>query len=111
MSERVSNRVAAIQMVSGHDIEANLAEAKRLMTEAAAQGASVAVLPENFAVLSTRQMVDCGRQEAGPEPVIRSFLSEQAKAGNLDCGWLNACGQATGWFRYRRSGPGDLPGV
>lgn len=79
MSERVSNRVAAIQMVSGHDIEANLAEAKRLMTEAAAQGASVAVLPENFAVLSTRQMVDCGRQEAGPEPVIRSFLSEQAK--------------------------------
>ena len=37
------------------------------------------MLPENFAVLSTRQMVDCGRQEAGPGPVIRSFLSEQAK--------------------------------
>jgi len=79
MSERVSNRVAAIQMVSSHDIEANLAEAGRLLAEAAGQGAAVAVLPENFAVLATRQMVDCGRQEAGPEPVIRRFLAEQAR--------------------------------
>lgn len=79
MSKRVSNRVAAIQMVSGHDIEANLAEAEKLLTEAAAEGASVAVLPENFAVLATSQMIDCGRREAGPEPVIRSFLAKQAR--------------------------------
>ena len=79
MSKRVSNRVAAIQMVSGHDIEANLAEAQKLLKEAAAEGASVAVLPENFAVLATSQMIDCGRQEAGPEPVIRAFLAEQAR--------------------------------
>jgi nitrilase len=79
MSKRVSNRVAAIQMVSGHDIEANLAEAERLLADAAEQGASVAVLPENFAVLATHQMIDCGRREAGPEPVIRAFLSEQAR--------------------------------
>lgn len=80
MSTCVSNRVAAIQMVSGHDIQANLAEARRLLAEAAEQGACVAVLPENFAVLATHQMVDCGRQEAGLEPVIRSFLAEQARA-------------------------------
>lgn len=79
MNDRVSNRVAAIQMVSGHDIEANLAEAAQLLAEAAARGAAVAVLPENFAVLATRQMLDCGRQEAGAEPVIRKFLAEKAR--------------------------------
>lgn len=79
MSERVSSWVAAIQMVSSHDIQANLAEAERLLVEAAGQGAGVAVLPENFAVLATSQMVDCGRREAGPEPVIRAFLAQQAR--------------------------------
>ena len=79
MSERVSSRVAAIQMVSSHDIQANLAEAAKLLAEAAGQGVGVAVLPENFAVLATRQMVDCGRREAGPDPVIRAFLAQQAR--------------------------------
>ncbi|MEP3562812.1 MAG: carbon-nitrogen hydrolase family protein, partial [Marinobacter sp.] len=32
-------KVAAIQMVSGHDIEVNLAEAARLLKEAAERGA------------------------------------------------------------------------
>ncbi|MFO8141261.1 MAG: carbon-nitrogen hydrolase family protein [Marinobacter sp.] len=71
--------VAAIQMVSSHDLEANLAEAGRLLREAAAAGAKVAVLPENFAVLATAQMLACGRQEAGAESVIRRFLSGQAR--------------------------------
>lgn len=79
MNKRVSNRVAAIQMVSGHDIDANLREAEQLLARAAEQGASVAVLPENFAVLATSQMIDRGRQEAGAEPVIRTFLAEQAR--------------------------------
>lgn len=79
MSERISNRVAAIQMVSGHDIQANLAEARRLLAEAAREGATVAVLPENFAVLSTRQMLECGAREAGSDPVVRAFLAEQAR--------------------------------
>ncbi|MBC7182943.1 MAG: carbon-nitrogen hydrolase family protein, partial [Marinobacter sp.] len=75
MSECVSNRVAAIQMVSGHDIDANLAETGQLLAEAANRGAAVAVLPENFAVLATGQMIDCGRREAGSAPVIRKFLA------------------------------------
>lgn len=79
MNKRVSKRVAAIQMVSGHDIDANLREAEQLLARAAEQGASVAVLPENFAVLATSQMIDRGRQEAGSEPVIRTFLAEQAR--------------------------------
>jgi nitrilase len=80
MTTSVASQVAAIQMVSTRDIEANLQEARRLLQDAAGRGASVAVLPENFAVLSTHQMVDCGRTEAGSEAVIRSFLAAQAKA-------------------------------
>lgn len=79
MTVSVSHQVAAIQMVSTHDIEANLAEAERLLTEAAGNGTRVAVLPENFAVLATRQMVECGLTESQGEPVIRSFLARQAK--------------------------------
>ncbi|MGF2733462.1 carbon-nitrogen hydrolase family protein [Marinobacter sp. DUT-1] len=79
MSTQTKQRVAAIQMVSTRDIEANLREAERLLTDAARQGAKVAVLPENFAVLSTRDMIACGRTEAGDRPVIRDFLSVQAR--------------------------------
>ena len=38
-------RIAAIQMVSGPDVDRNLADADRLIGEAAAAGARVAVLP------------------------------------------------------------------
>ena len=79
MTTQAKQRVAAIQMVSTRDIEANLQEAERLLAEAARQGAKVAVLPENFAVLSTADMIDCGRTEAGDTPVIRDFLSAQAR--------------------------------
>lgn len=76
-------QVAAVQMVSGHDIGENLAEAARLMREAADKGARIAVLPENFAVLATGQMRACGAQEVDDEPVIRRFLAEQARALKL----------------------------
>ncbi|WBU40127.1 carbon-nitrogen hydrolase family protein [Marinobacter alkaliphilus] len=72
-------QVAAIQMVSSHNLAGNLAEAEALLRDAAAQGAKVAVLPENFAVLATAQMRECGRQESGGESVIRRFLSGQAE--------------------------------
>ncbi|MDI9244921.1 carbon-nitrogen hydrolase family protein [Marinobacter sp. CHS3-4] len=72
-------RVAAIQMVSGHDIAKNLDDAERLLAEAAKQGAKVAVLPENFAVLSTRQMLEHGQHENAPDAPIQTFLKEQAK--------------------------------
>lgn len=77
------SRVAAIQMVSGPDIESNLEEARRLLVQAAGLGARVAVLPENFAVLSTRKMLACGQLESGPDGPIRRFLGEQAAALGL----------------------------
>ena len=82
-SEGVSvqaNRVAAIQMVSGSDVDQNLEEARRLLVQAAEAGAKVAVLPENFAILSTRKMLECGRRESVPDGPVQAFLSEQAKA-------------------------------
>lgn len=79
MNTSVSNRVAAIQMVSTHDIDANLDEARKLLAKASSEGALIAVLPENFAVLATEQMVDCGQVEVSAQPVIRTFLAEQAK--------------------------------
>lgn len=75
-----ANRVAAIQMVSGHDIGSNLEEARRLLAEAARQGAKVAVLPENFAILSTRQMLEQGGHERKADGPIQAFLAEQSAA-------------------------------
>ena len=46
--------VAALQMTSVADVTANLATAERLLREAAARGACVAVLPENFALMGLR---------------------------------------------------------
>ena len=72
-------QVAAIQMVSTPDIDGNIVEAERLLRDAADQGAKVAVLPENFAVLATGQMLEAGQKESGDDSVIRRFLSEQAR--------------------------------
>ena len=47
-------RVAAIQMNSGPDVEANLELADRLLGEAAADGCVLAALPENFALMPER---------------------------------------------------------
>jgi len=77
------NRVAAIQMVSGHDIDRNLEEARRLLAQAAGMGARLAVLPENFAVLSTRKMLECGLEESSGHGPIQNFLAEQAAALGL----------------------------
>lgn len=46
--------VAAIQMASGPNVGANLLEAERLITQAAAEGANLVVLPENFALMGEK---------------------------------------------------------
>ncbi|CBL44207.1 Nitrilase/cyanide hydratase and apolipoprotein N-acyltransferase [gamma proteobacterium HdN1] len=55
--------VAAIQMNSGLDIEANLAQAEHWISKAAAAGAKLLVLPENFAVFSAAALFDAGEEE------------------------------------------------
>ena len=50
-------RVGAVQMVSGPDVQANLMTASALLDEAAAAGARLVVLPENFACMPIRELI------------------------------------------------------
>ena len=72
-------RVAAIQMTTSHEIEANLAAAERHLSEAATQGAVLAALPENFAFMGK----DAGDKRAVAEPDgsgrIQDFLADTAR--------------------------------
>jgi nitrilase len=72
-------RVAAIQMTSGHDIDANLEAAGRFLAEAAQQGAQLAALPENFAFMGR----DGGDKRVIAEPDgagrIQNFLADSAR--------------------------------
>jgi predicted amidohydrolase len=79
MSSTSKARVAAVQMVSGPQVEANLQEAARLIAAAAEQGAQLVGLPEYFPImgLDERDKVKV-REEEGAGP-IQSFLSETAK--------------------------------
>jgi deaminated glutathione amidase len=47
-------KVAALQMTSGPDVGANLAQARGLLEEAAALGAGLAALPENFSFMGLK---------------------------------------------------------
>ncbi len=75
----MSRKVAAIQMVSGPDLEKNLASAGRLIATAAHAGAELVLLPEVFAVLEGRPMRQYGEIEGDPAAPIQKFLSEQAQ--------------------------------
>ena len=71
--------VAAIQMASGPNVNANLLEAERLINIAVADGAKLAVLPENFALMGhkeTDKLDVCEQSGQGP---VQDFLSQQAK--------------------------------
>jgi predicted amidohydrolase len=57
--------VAAVQMTSGPDVSANLAVVDRLLRAAAEAGATVAVLPENFAFMGLR---DADKLEIAEQP-------------------------------------------
>jgi nitrilase len=56
--------VAAIQMVSGADVNDNLRTVRQLCEEAAGRGAMLLCLPENFALLDSSAVVALGHDEA-----------------------------------------------
>lgn len=76
--------IAAIQMTSGTDIAHNLAMAERLIARAAEQGASLAVLPENFAVFDSTALLAAAEQEHTHQR-FSELLAAWAKRYNL---WL-----------------------
>ena len=75
-------RVSAVQMVSTYDVEANLRSAELLIEQSAQQGAHMVVLPENFAVLDSGNLLHWGQQEQA-SGIFTQFLSEQSKKHEL----------------------------
>lgn len=83
MTQTADNvRVAAIQMVSGTDLEINLRSAARLVERAASDGAKLIVLPETFALFLAAEQRELGQREAGvksgPDARVRPFLAALA---------------------------------
>ncbi|WP_248918830.1 carbon-nitrogen hydrolase family protein [Pseudomonas entomophila] len=70
---------AVIQMVSQDDILVNLQRARALLEQAAAGGARLAVLPENFAAMGRRDACAIGRAEALGEGPILPWLKQAAR--------------------------------
>ena len=81
----VKFRLAAIQMVSTPRVDENLAVADRLLAEAAAQGARLAVLPEYFAVMGMRERDKLALREPDGRGAIQDFLRDAARRHGL---WL-----------------------
>ena len=72
-------RVAVIQMVSQSDVAANLASARALLAQAAAGGARLAVLPENFAAMGRRDQALLAAAEARGEGPLLPWLRAVAR--------------------------------
>ena len=78
-------KVAAIQMVSSTNLQANLATARQLLASAADQGAELAVLPEYFCLLGFKDTDKLQFAESFGSGRIQDFLSQCA----LDFGmWI-----------------------
>src|SRR5258706_13447176 len=80
-------RVAAVQMCSGADPGENLASAARLLRLAAARGASVALLPENFSLMARRDADRRAHAEADGSGPVQEFLARTARELKL---WIVA---------------------
>ncbi|MEO6186068.1 MAG: carbon-nitrogen hydrolase family protein [Steroidobacteraceae bacterium] len=72
-------KVAAVQMTSGVDVAPNLAVARGLLAQAAAQGAKLAVLPENFAIMARRERDRQAVAEQDGDGPIQAMLASSAK--------------------------------
>ena len=78
-------RVAAIQMASGPNVPANLAEAERLIELAVDGGARLIVLPEFFCIMAMKDTYVVKAREAEGHGPIQTFLSRMAKKHKI---WL-----------------------
>ena len=77
--------VAAIQLKPASSLEDNLTNVAALLSVAAAAGAQLAVLPENFAHYGQKDFTAIGLQESTDDGPVRQFLADQALLNGL---WL-----------------------
>ncbi|HEY2590016.1 MAG TPA: carbon-nitrogen hydrolase family protein [Steroidobacteraceae bacterium] len=96
----VDVKVAALQMTSGPDVAANLAVAQALLADAAAAGARLAALPENFAFMGLEDADKRKVAEDDGEGPIQAALAETARRLGL---WIIA-----GTVPLRLSGEGRV---
>jgi nitrilase len=71
-------KVAALQMTSGPDVTANLKQAGELLEEAAARGALLAALPENFAFMGLHDADKRAVAESDGDGPVQDFLASTA---------------------------------
>lgn len=75
-------KVAAIQMNSGEDVPANLTRARRALRAAAADGVTLAVLPENFGRMGRKEADRIAMtEEEGAGPLQDFLAAEAARSG------------------------------
>ena len=80
-------RMAAIQMVSAPEVGANLEAAGRLVASAAAAGAKLAALPENFYIIGRDERDKVRVREPEGRGPIQDFLSEISRRNRI---WILA---------------------
>ena len=78
-------KLAAVQMISGPDVAANLVTAQRLIAEAAAGGAALVALPEYFPLIGAGDADRLAAREADGSGPIQDFLAAAAARHGL---WL-----------------------
>ena len=79
-------QVAVAQMLSGEVLSSNLDQAENLIVTAAKAGASLVVLPENFALLDSKALITLAESEA-QQPTIAPLLAALAQQHNI---WIIA---------------------
>jgi nitrilase len=72
-------KAAAIQMVSGVSLKANLAEARSLLEQAAQAGTELAVLPEYFCLMGHQDSDKLAARESFGEGEVQGFLAQAAR--------------------------------
>lgn len=80
-------KIAAIQMASGAQVQANLMKAEALIKQAAAQGAEFVVLPENFAFIGREDKDRLAFAEVFGHGVVQDYMAKLAKTQKL---WILA---------------------
>jgi len=76
-------KIAAIQMVSGVALDANLRAAHALLREAAEAGAELAILPEYFCLMGHKDSDKLAVRETFGDGAIQRFLADAAREFKL----------------------------
>jgi len=81
----VKTKIAAVQMVSAPEVAANLESAERLIAQAAAAGARLVALPENFYLIGRHEGDKVKVRERDAKGPIQDFLAGAARRHKV---WL-----------------------